>query len=135
MRPASGVRARVLAVATVALVTAGACSAFRQGSTAPHIDTIQPDSVMMPSGAVVEVLLRGHDFIPGTPGRNVVQFGELKISDVPASTDGKEIRLVIPERMPSRGDAAPSPLETGRYSIRVETANGVSNAVTVRVDR
>jgi hypothetical protein len=54
---------------------------------------------------------------------------------VPASADGTEIRLVIPDRVPLRGEAAPLPLEAGRYNLRVQTSAGTSNAVAMRVER
>jgi len=118
-----------------ALALGVACSPFRHGTTAPRIDGIDPDSVTMTAGAVVEVMIRGRGFAPGPPGRNTVQFGELSLADVPASGDGRQIRFVLPDRMPLRGDAAPLPLEAGRYDIRVRTARGVSNAVAVKVSR
>ncbi len=111
------------------------CSALRRGPAAPHIDGITPDSVAIATGAVVEVVIRGRGFVPGSPGRNTVHFADLALADVPASPDGRQIRLVVPDRMPLRGDAAPLPLEAGRYDIRVHTALGVSNAVVLRVSR
>ena len=127
-----GAAERALFLALALLV---ACSAFRGGTAAPHIDGILPDSVAVVAGAVVEVVIRGRGFAPGSPGRNTVQFGELSLADVPASRDGRTIPFVVPDRMPLRGDAAPLPLEAGPYEIRVRTALGVSNAVVVRVSR
>jgi hypothetical protein len=96
---------------------------------------VRPDSVMLAPGAVVEVVVHGHGFTPGAPGRNTIQFGDATITNVPASTDGTEIHLVIPDRVPLRGEAAPLPLEAGRYNLRVQTTSGTSNSVSVRVDR
>jgi hypothetical protein len=96
---------------------------------------VQPDSVSVPSGAVVEVVIRGHGFVPGKPGRNTVQFGAVTVPDVPANDDGTEIRFVVPGVVPSGGEAAPLPLEAGSYPIRIQTTNGSSNAVIVRVFR
>ena len=101
----------------------------------PHIDAVDPDSVVVPSGAVVQVVLRGHAFAPGQPGQNVVQFGDVRLTGVPANGDGTQISVTIPDRVPVRGDAAPLPLESGRYPIHVETAAGTSNTVSLRVDR
>jgi len=119
--------------ALVALVAA--CNAMHRTSDEQYIDAVRPDSVMLAPGVVVEVVVSGRGFAPGTPGRNTIQLGETTITGVPASADGKEIRVVIPDRVPSRGDAAPLPLEAGRYNLRVQTAAGMSNAVAVRVDR
>ena len=89
----------------------------------------------MPSGAVVEVVIRGSGFVPGKPGRNTVQFGTVTVSDVPANDDGTEIRFVVPGVVPSGGEAAPLPLESGSYPIRIQTTSGSSNAVIVRIVR
>ena len=124
---------------TFATLSAGAlglgCTALRGSGGVPRIESIQPDSVVMRDGVVVELLVRGSGFEPGTPGRNTVQFGEMPVPNVPASKDGKEIRFVVPDRMPLRGDAAPMPIESGEYRLRVQTAAGVSNPVVVRVYR
>ena len=115
---------------------AGACGLFRRSNaTSPAIESLRPDSVFVAPGAVVEIVVQGHGFVPGTPGRNTVRFGTAKITNVPASDDGRVIRVVVPDRVPSGGEAAPLPLETGRYDIRVETSAGTSNAMVVRVFR
>ena len=112
-----------------------ACAVVRRSPADPFIETVQPDSVMLAPGSVVQVVVRGRGFAPGAPGRNTIRFGDAKITNVPASDDGREIRVVIPDRVDVRGDAAPLPLEAGRYNLRVETSAGLSNAVSVRVDR
>ena len=118
------------------MLVAAACGAFhRSGASAPTIDALRPDSVFVAPGAVVEIIVQGRGFAPGTPGRNIVHFGTATLTNVPASDDGKEIRVVVPDRLPSGGDAAPLPLEAGRYDIRVETPAGASNSVVVRVFR
>jgi len=124
----------MIARMSMLLALCGACVMHRS-ATDPHIDTVRPDSVMLAPGAVVEVVIRGRGFEAGAPGRNTIQFGDATITNVPASADGTEIRLVIPERVPVRGDAAPLPLEAGRYDLRVQTSAGTSNRVAVRVDR
>lgn len=129
-----GVR-RAASLYSLALV-AGACGMFHHSSdAAPTIDSLRPDSVLVGPGAVVEIVLQGRGFVPGTPGRNTVRFGTVTLTNVPASDDGRVIRVVVPDRVPSGGDAAPLPLETGRYDIRVETSAGTSNTMVVRVFR
>jgi hypothetical protein len=123
--------ARVIAL----LALAAACHTSRRSSLEPYIETVRPDSVMLAPGAVVEVVVRGRGFVPGTPGRNTIQLGEATITGVPASADGREIRVVIPDRVALGGDAAPLPLEAGRYNLRVRTSAGTSNAVAVRIER
>lgn len=118
------------------LLTFGlACSAIRQRDVAPRIDDVSPDSVMVPAGAVVEIVVQGHGFAPGAPGRNTVRFGAQTITSVPATENGTELRFVIPDRVPSGGEAAPLPLEAGPYSLSIRTENGESNARIVRVYR
>jgi hypothetical protein len=119
---------------TVLILCAG-CVIGHRGAAEPFIEAVRPDSVVLVPGAVVEVVVHGHGFAPGAPGRNTIQFGDATITNVPASTDGTEIRLVIPDRVPLRGEAAPLPLEAGRYDLRVQTTSGTSNSVSVRVDR
>jgi hypothetical protein len=62
-------------------------------------------------------------------------FGTFAINDVPSNADGTEIRLVIPETLPSGGEAPPQPVLSGSYPIRVRSQSGESNAVVVRVVR
>jgi len=129
-------RAAISSLAFVALGGGTACGVFHRSSgTAPTIESLRPDSVYVAPGAVVEIVVQGRGFVPGTPGRNTVRFGSVKLTDVPASDDGRVIRVVVPDRVPSGGDAAPLPLETGRYDIRVETSAGTSNTMVVRVFR
>ncbi len=117
-------------------VVAGGCGLFHRAHAAsPTIEALRPDSVFVGPGAVVEIVVQGRDFAPGTPGRNTVRFGTVKLTNVPASDDGRVIRVVVPDRVPSGGEAAPLPLETGRYDIRIETSAGTSNAMVVRVFR
>jgi hypothetical protein len=125
----------MIARAMTVLILCAGCAAAHRGGTDPHIDAVRPDSVMLAPGAVVEVVVHGHGFTPGTPGRNTIQFGDATITNVPASSDGTEIRVMIPDRVPLRGDAAPLPLEAGRYDLRVQTTSGTSNSISVRVDR
>lgn len=125
----------MIARVTSVLLLCAACTVGHRAPAGPHIETVHPDSVLLAPGAVVQVVVRGRGFAPGAPGRNTIRFGHATITNVPASDDGREIRLVIPDRVEGRGDAAPLPLEAGRYDLRVETSAGLSNAVAVRVDR
>jgi hypothetical protein len=127
--------ATVIVRTTTMLALCAACRVMHQPPAEPYIETVRPDSVMLAAGAVVEVVVRGRGFAPGIPGRNTIQFGDATITNVPASDDGKEIHVVIPDRVALHGEAAPLPLEPGRYDLRVRTSAGTSNAVTMRVDR
>jgi len=127
--------AHPIARAGAVLALCAACRIAHRPPAGPYIETVRPDSVMLGAGAVVEVVLRGSGFAPGAPGRNTIQLGDATIPGVPASADGKEIRVVIPDRVALRGEAAPLPLDAGRYDLRVRTSAGVSNAVAMRIDR
>ena len=101
----------------------------------PHIEVVRPDSVVVPRGAVVEVIIVGRGFAPGRPGLNAIDFSGMTVANVPANAEGTEMRFVIPEALPSGGEAPPMPLLAGPYTVRVTTAAGTSNTVTIRVYR
>jgi hypothetical protein len=104
-------------------------------STTPRLDVVRPDSVSMPRGTIIEVVLVGKGFAPGTPGANTIEFAGMSIGNVPATATGDTIRFVIPESVTRGGEAPPIALETGTYPLRVTTAAGTSNALTIRVYR
>jgi hypothetical protein len=101
----------------------------------PVIESARPDSVVLPYGGVVEVTLSGSGFIAGKPGQNTVHFNGTALRQVPASSDGRQIVFAIPDIISRGGEAPPSALRAGRYSVSVETISGTSNAVTIRVYR
>jgi hypothetical protein len=130
MLRASG-RARHALAAT--LMTLAACANPRGSADAPAIDSVEPDSVRVELGAVMEVVIHGRGFAPGPEGRNVVHFGRVAVAQVPATADGTSIRFMIPTTIPTGSEAAPRPLEPGSYALRVETPGGTSNSTTVRI--
>jgi len=103
--------------------------------TVPVIDSVRPDSVIVPYGVVVEVTLHGSGFIPGQPGKNTVHFDNAALTSIQGSSDGRRIAFVIPELINSGGEAPPMRLQAGSYAVRVETTSGISNVVTIRVYR
>jgi hypothetical protein len=138
------VAAGLLAIATV--LAAARCTPVQSQSKQAHaneslttaspiIESARPDSVLLPAGGVVEVTLSGTGFFPGKPGQNTVHFDRTALRQVPASSDGKQIVFVIPDIISRGGEAPPSPLWAGSYSVSVETTAGTSNAVTIRVYR
>ncbi|MGQ0639188.1 MAG: hypothetical protein ACT4P6_00205 [Gemmatimonadaceae bacterium] len=100
---------------------------------APHIDALAPDSARVARYSVVEVVIRGSGFAPGTPGRNTVELGPIKLNQVPANQAGTEIRFVIPDRYTTNDEAPPRPLGPGTYTVTVHTGVGASNAVSIRI--
>jgi hypothetical protein len=110
-------------------------SSAASADTVPRIDSIRPDSVIVPRGAVVEVVIRGRGFVPGPPGMNTIHFAGSRVPSVPANAAGTELRFAIPDALPSGSEAPPMPVETGAYAISVETVRGVSNPMTIRIFR
>jgi hypothetical protein len=109
-------------------------AAVDTANAAPAIDSVRPDSAIVPRGAVVEVTIRGHGFAPGQPGMNTIHFGTVTLTHVPANGAGTELRFVIPDAI-ATGEAPPIPLQTGTYVLRVATQRGLSNPMTIRVFR
>ena len=101
----------------------------------PVIDSVRPDSVIVPYGGVVEVTLHGSGFIPGQPGKNTIHFDNAALKSIQGSSDGRRIAFVIPDLINSGGEAPPIRLQAGSYAVRVETTSGISNVVTIRVYR
>ncbi len=99
----------------------------------PHIDALVPDSARVGRFSVVEILIRGSGFAPGTPGRNTVDVGPIKLNMVPANAAGTEIRFVIPDRYATNNEAPPRPVAAGTFPVTVETSSGRSNAVSIRI--
>jgi hypothetical protein len=81
----------------------------------------------------VEIVIRGSDFEPGTPGRNTVEMGPIRLTLVPANPSGTEIRFVIPDRYTTNSEAPPRALMPGTYQVTVRTSMGASNAVPMKV--
>jgi hypothetical protein len=134
----------VLAIATA--VVAARCAPVQSQSrqsegenrvvtALPVLQSVLPDSVVLPPGGTAHLTLSGTGFIPGEPGRNTVRFDDALFRSVAASTDGRTIGFDIPDAINRGGGAPPSTLSAGSYSISVETTAGTSNAVTVRVYR
>ncbi|MEP6494910.1 MAG: hypothetical protein ABJF01_19645 [bacterium] len=131
------VRSPAVAIALAACLGACARSRHAEGATdpAPRIDAVRPDSVVVPRGSVVEVMIVGRGFAPGTPGANTIELAGTSITQVPANPSGTEMKFVIPETVASRGGAAPLPLESGTYALRITTTAGTSNPMTIRIYR
>lgn len=146
MRSDRGDRMLVSAFGCVMLLGMAQCTPAQSRSTPIHsvgeaaqavpvIDSVRPDSVIVPYGGVVEVTLHGSGFIPGQPGKNTVHFDNAALKSIQGSSDGRRIAFVIPELINSGGEAPPIRLQAGSYAVSVETTSGISNVVTVRVYR
>jgi hypothetical protein len=104
-------------------------------SALPLLESVVPDSVVLPSGGTARVTLTGTGFIPGEPGRNTVHFNGAIFRSIVASSDGRQIVFDIPDVVSRGGGTPPATLSAGSYDISVETSAGTSNARKVRVYR
>jgi hypothetical protein len=96
----------------------------------PQLIEIVPASG--PAGAAypLQATIRGTGF---APAGNVVEFGPLRIPDLPS--DGTRITFHVPKAMPSRGEVPPLILTPGEYRVTVTTPSGTSNALTFTLTR
>jgi hypothetical protein len=69
-----------------------------------------------------------------TPTGNLVEFGPVKISDVPA-TESSRITFSIPKIIPTKGEVPPIVLPPGAYRVTVMTAGRKSNALSFTLTR
>jgi hypothetical protein len=134
----------VLAIATT--IVAARCAPIQSQSkqvdagsavavSPPVLESVRPDSVLLPYGGIAEVTLAGSGFIPGQPGKNTVHFNSAAFPSVAASQDGRRIVFNIPDVVSRGGGAPPSRLVAGKYELTVETSSGTSNSIAVRVYR
>lgn len=103
------------------------------GTKPPLLIQLAPESSRVERGSVVTLTLRGSGFqSTETPG-NTVEIGPVLLNGVSADSGGRIIRVVIPDRVVSPGEAPPRRLLPGDYSVIVSTPAGKSNALTFRV--
>ena len=126
---------KLLIVCAMAILAS--CAHFRHSDAngTPHIDAVRPDSVLLPRGGFVDIAIVGRGFAAGMPGSNTIEFAGTTITSVAADAAGTSIRFAVPDMISSGGEAPPVRVEAGSYSIRIRTAAGVSNAMTVRIYR
>lgn len=128
----------VVVLATV-VVIAAACHHTRgegiESAVGPHIDRIRPDSIVVAGGALVDVAVLGRGFAPGNPGMNTVEFEGMLMSNVAANATGTEVRFTIPQAIVRPGEAPPRSLDPGDYRVRIVTARGTSNPITIHIYR
>jgi hypothetical protein len=140
MPPISPVAIIGLPLAAMLLCTGGAHA--RQGAArlaqgapdavmAPVLVDIVPASAPAGEAYPLTVTIRGSGFLPTG---NLVEFGPLKIPDVPAAESGR-ISCAIPKAMPSRGEVPPLVLLPGEYRVTVTTGAGTSNALIFTLTR
>ena len=117
------VSAAVLAIVTMA----AACRTAAPGG--PLLTSVAPTQLSIGGGAAPTVTVRGHGF----DKLNTVHFGKLRIPDVPSLNDST-MQFAVPiddTFLPDRGPAPVQALAGGTYEVRVQTARGTSNPLTI----
>lgn len=117
--------------AVMVLVPLAACHARGGAGTSapPLLTALSPTQVSITGGNAATLTLRGRGF----DSLNTVHFGTLRIPGVPRTNDSV-MQFAVPTDnafLPDRGPAPVQPLASGRYEVRVQTARGTSNALSV----
>jgi hypothetical protein len=98
--------------------------------TAPHIDSISPNSGKIEPESVLEVALYGKGF---AAEGNTVLF-DAATAEKPVSENGGTIlKFIVPTMIPAHGNVQPHRVEPGKFTVKVLTPSGTSNAVTFTV--
>jgi hypothetical protein len=97
----------------------------------PELIDIVPASGPAGEAYPVQATIRGTGFLPAG---NVVEFGPVKIPDLP-SAGGVRITFYVPKLVPGRGEVPPLVLTEGDYRVTVTTSSGTSNALMFRLTR
>lgn len=117
-----------MSAAVLAIVTmAAACRTATPGG--PLLTSVAPTQLSIGGGAAPTVTVRGHGF----DKLNMVHFGKLRIPDVPSLNDST-MQFAVPTDdtfLPDRGPAPVQALASGTYDVRVQTARGTSNSLTI----
>jgi hypothetical protein len=98
-------------------------------SVTPHIDSISPSSGKVDPESVVEVALYGWGFADG----NVVLFDAATVERPVAENGGTILRFIVPTMIPAYAKVQTHRVDAGRFSVKVRSAAGTSNAVTFTV--
>jgi len=97
----------------------------------PTLIDIVPASGPAGEAYPLQATIRGTGFLPAG---NMVEFGRVKIPDLP-SAGGGQITFYVPKQVPGRGEVPPMVLTEGDYRVTVTTSSGTSNALMFRLTR
>jgi len=98
----------------------------------PSVTRIEPNSGRAGDDYPIRATIYGSGFMAVG---NVVDFGPVKISDLPSSGAGTEIIFSVPKVRPSGSEVPPMVLEEGDYSVVVTTEHGTSTPVVFSLTR
>jgi hypothetical protein len=94
------------------------------------ITAVSPKAITVRAGEVTELVVRGSGF---EATENTVTLGPVTLTSVKSTDRGTRIVLVVPDRMPSGGGAAPMLWMAGDYPLTVSNRRGTSAPFTVTV--
>ena len=117
------------ALAMMMVIAAPLAACHARSATVPLLTSLSPTQVSIAGGNAGTLTLKGRGF----DSLNTVHFGALRIPGVPRTSDSV-MQFAVPTDnsfLPDRGPAPVQPLANGRYDVRVQTARGTSNALTV----
>jgi len=89
--------------------------------------TLAPDTFALSSGDRSAVMVRGCGFA----AVNTVEVGPATLRGVRASKDGTELLFVVPQTLDATGEVPPMTMPRGNVTVRVVTAAGASNTLTL----
>jgi hypothetical protein len=95
------------------------------------VTEVRPAPIVIHEGRPIEVMVHGTGFDPDS---NVVRLGPVTVSPVPSTNGGTLLTLMLPDRVPSGGGAAPMLWTPGRYPLTVTTRRGTSAPVLVDIE-
>jgi hypothetical protein len=104
------------------------------GNARPRLTAIAPSDVQLITGNVTEIALHGSQFDTNKSApQNVVRIGAVVLRAVHGNANGTEIRVALPDAVPSGGEAPPAPWMSGRYPVTVTTPGGTSDTLLLAV--
>jgi Quinohemoprotein amine dehydrogenase, alpha subunit domain III len=113
---------------------ATACRRAERAAASPDtgvvVTAVSPTTVTLRAGETNELVVSGTGF---DAAENTVTFGPVTLTSVKSTNGGTRISLVVPDRMPSGGGAAPMLWMAGDYPLTVSNRRGTSAPMTVTV--
>lgn len=124
----------LLATFAATFVVAGTGACAPPAAVRPRLTAVSPESVQLIRGNVIEIALTGTGFdTTHAAPQNTVRVGALVLTGVPSSAGGTSIRIVLPDAIPSGGEAPPAPWMPGSYAVTVSTKAGTSDTLSLAI--
>jgi len=127
-------RRRFIALLSLFLVAScsrrGATPSSASAAGRPIISSLAPDTVSVAPGESPEFTIMGAGFLMAPT--NTVVIGPVRVTQI-ASKDGSSLRVSLPDRIVSGGEAPPSDWSSGKYPIVVSNSSGQSDTAWIRI--